>query len=223
MKPTRPAKITRASRQKYFEQKSANMKKAKIRQSGKQQDPAKPQYDFTLLEVTNLKMYAPLSKTRKFDALWQALSDQEEDKLRLAFTRALAQELVAEVKQAVRLQRFKVVYQPLSAKYAARKRKLKRKEGFWQNTGYLIENLTMWKVPNENIYKVGYPKAKLHPSSGTPLSHIMYILERGSEKRNIPARPLFTPIMDGIMRDVSPKFFNFLKTYERGKYLPLVN
>lgn len=222
MKPARThTRITRDSRKKHFESKSV-IKKPKSRAGTTKDGQPKPRYEFALIEITNLKAYAPLSRTHKFDNLWANLTEAEEDALRLEFTRHLARELVTEVKKAVQLQRFKVVYRPLSPKYLAQKKRLGRKLGFWQNTGYLIDNLTMWKVPSDDVYKVGYPKDKLHPVSCTPLSHIMYILEKGSTKRNIPARPLFTPIMDAIMRDVSHKFHVFLKSYRSGKYTQFI-
>lgn len=220
MKPARHARITRETRKKHFESKTVTKKNS--RAGTPRKEGAKPRYEFSLLEITNLKTYAPLSRTKKYDNLWTQISEAEEDTIRLEFTKFLARELVSEVKKAVHLQRFKVIYKPLSEKYAKQKKMLGRKTGFWQNTGYLIDNLTMWKVPKEDVYKVGYPKDKLHPISKTPLSHIMYILEKGSTKRNIPARPLFTPIMETIMKDVTHKFYVFLKSYRNGKYSQLI-
>lgn len=180
---------------------------------------------FVLLRVTQVLDFKPLSEGlyRSPRAAARAgeiahlmeLLDCSQISVVAAFAMYLAELLRQKVKHCVKTQMIagvpmKTVYKELSEQWKKRKNP-RHKDDFWVNTEFLIRSLRIWRKGSD-IY-MGHPPTVLHPESkkaGQRVSaaHIMLWLERGTND-GIPARPLFTPIVKSISRNIDGYWRHF--------------
>jgi len=157
--------------------------------------------DTILIEVINLYNWEPLKKTSRAQMILEKLGKRKVDELLEGFAYYVLNFYKALILNAIKLQKFPQAYQPLSPAHVNRKRKMGWKLGFWEMTGFLQQNLTIWKDARRS-YCIGFKAGIIHPVSGTPLLTIVKTLEMGSPKRGIPARPLFMPLAAGISKHI---------------------
>jgi len=174
-----------------------------------------------LIEILEFKKWEPLSKTKKLGALTVGLSPLELDHLHDEFAKYILLFYQALVMNAIKTQRFPGRYRPHSPRYAKAKRKKGLNKGFWIASGFLVKNIQIWKRA-DGAWIIGFPEDLLHPVSKTPVATIALANELGSEKKNIPARPLFIPLGAAISKSIFPHFKKFIKAKFPAyrKYIP---
>lgn len=154
-----------------------------------------------LIEIVNLFNWEPLKKTSRAQMILEKMGKRKADELLEGFAYWLLNFYKGLILNAIRLQKFPQTYQPLSKAYVERKRKKGWKLGFWEMTGFLQQHITIWKDARRS-YCIGFKSGIVHPVSGTPILTIVKVLERGSAKRGIPARPLFFPLAAGVSKHI---------------------
>lgn len=170
-----------------------------------------PLKDLVLLRIIDSYEYSPLSRSIQFKSQLSELNEARKAMILDGFARFLTEEIKRKVQESIRTQKFKVAFQPLTAKYVDFKKRNKLEEGFWKSTNYLVNHIKVWKYANE--YRVGFPSTAYYmDDEGNKTIQIVVIaktLEFGSTKRNIPARPVFRP----IVRDMSQHIARYLDRY----------
>lgn len=112
------------------------------------------------------------------------------------FTRAVGQELKDYIETVIREQRYK--WQPLSRDYLASKERRGLDPRIYIATGFFLSNIKIWE-DGAGIH-VGFEPDAVHTPSGLKLNVLARILEFGSAKARIPARPLWRPAISAIRR-----------------------
>ena len=177
-----------------------------------------------MIHVTKVLSYQPLSgpasaasqeRLRKIDELAK-LYHVDPEAVTVAFGRYLVEVIRERVRWSVQTQTvghraMKAIYKPLSESYKKRKVPANR-DKFWVNTDFLIRHLRVWKHSGQ-IY-LGYPKHVMHPETKDrkkPVwaALIMMWLEHGTSRT--PARPLFTPVVDLISKNIGSYFEHFFR------------
>lgn len=166
-----------------------------------------------LLSIGGFKTWEALSRSAKPAALFDALGEAEELRLREEFSRWLLQLLKAQAQECIRLQRFPVTYEPLSPAWASRKAREGLKPGFWVATGTLVDTLTVWKERGTRTWHLGWPPEVRNPLNGQPVAEIAAALEEGSVEHNRPARPLFIILATQMRKNIYRLFYRFCQKH----------
>ncbi len=92
----------------------------------------------------------------------------------------------------------------------------------WEATGYLKNNITIFKKFN-NFIAVGFQQKQVYPNSGVQVNIIARYVEYGTNrntingKKTMPARPLFRPIASYISKHISRYYKMYLKELDKVK------
>lgn len=136
----------------------------------------------------------------------ESLNKEELDLLESQFANYLLVLIRNRVKRAIREQRFPQVYEPLSKRHIAKKKKNKQLDGFWRETGWLSDNIEIWV--DEQGWNIGFKDTTIR-GDGKSAVQVATALELGT--KYIPARPLFTPIASIITKQATVFMEKFLE------------
>jgi len=176
-----------------------------------------------LINISHIMVYRPLSKnTAKNRYRLQKLSDIANERgidtvgLMEDFAIYLATVIKWRLRDAVRMQivngkSMKRLYKPLSSAYAKRKTSRNR-DKFWIDTGFIINNLRVYRAGRRGDIYIGFPRNVRHPKSKVKLYNIIRWLEYGTKKQ--PARPLLKPVVTSVAKNIAV-YFNHYITYIR--------
>ncbi len=114
-------------------------------------------------------------------------------------TRKFSKEIAAEARDIIKNQEFK--WKPLSDAYLDSKILKGLDERIYIATGDFLKHIGWWEkiVGKKALIFVG-PKPGIHKPSGLTYQFLAKILEFGSLKANIPARPLWRPLLSRVVR-----------------------
>jgi Phage virion morphogenesis family len=134
---------------------------------------------------------------QRFESKLVKMFDQHRVRVRKTLAPTIAKDLVRELRSRIRQQAF-VGWAPLNPEYKDRK----QKEGF--DTRTLIKtgeyvNAIDWHITPAGNVTIGFNK-RTHTGSGLPMLKLAKILEYGSAKQNIPARPHWGPTIEYIRK-----------------------
>lgn len=181
---------------------------------------------FVMIHITEVMDFSPLSggRTPVAKARNEKIANLakvfgvDPDAIMFGFGRYLVEVIREKVRWAVQTQTvagrpMKAIYKPLSERYKNRKVPVNR-DKFWVNTDFLISNLRVWRYRGQ-LY-LGYPKHVVHPETKDrkkPVwaALIMMWLEHGAPGANVPARPLFSPIVGQISKNIGQYFDHFYR------------
>lgn len=113
-----------------------------------------------------------------------------------AFTREVAEELQAYLVEVIESQRYK--WKPLSEAYKDSKRRKGLDDRIYIATGFFLKSITVWE--DKSGIHVGFEPGTVHPGSGMDIAVLARILEFGSARAQIPARPLWRPAISAVRR-----------------------
>lgn len=162
--------------------------------------------DTILITIADLYTWEPLQRNSRAQRILRELPSHKVEELLEGFAYYVLNFFKSLVLNAIRLQKFPVKYQPLSPAHLARKKKKGWRLGFWEMTGFLQQHLTIWKTSNRN-YCIGFKHGIVHPVNGQSIEMIAKALEMGVPKHNLPARPLFYPLAQGISKKIYDTHF----------------
>ncbi|EJF06165.1 hypothetical protein ThvES_00017720 [Thiovulum sp. ES] len=151
-------------------------------------------------------IYRPLSKSLSRIKAVSKAYDINEDLLLQSFSvylTTLIQQRAREhvSKQKIGRSSMSSKYKPLSNSYNKSK-PINTRNKFWTYSDFLINNLQTYTI--NNIIHIGYQDSVIHPRTGAKANDIIQWLEYGT--LSIPARPLFTPIVSRISREIGVYF-----------------
>lgn len=180
----------------------------------------------TLINITKSLKYSPLSKNNtrnknRYDTLFDiaVATKRNTDQLELEFAQYIARIIRDRARLFVQTQKIgnrpmNVIYKPLNENY--NKSKPQSSQGkFWINSGELINKLTVYT--NIGHVYVGFPNFSIYKKTGVRHQKVMNWMEHGN--RRIPARPLFTPIVTMISKNLDQYFNQYLKLMHYDKTL----
>ena len=159
-----------------------------------------------------------LKNKRKYRRIAELFSKyKQHDLVEQLFVKFMAKAVLFWIKDAVKKQRIgyrhmSSIYPPLSPKYKKRK-KLENRNKFWINTGWLIDNLKMWKYKD---WFIGYPTYIKYKNKRVKAGQVFLFLEKGTSK--VPPRPLFSEALKWFDRNfdkLAIKFFENLEKYHK--------
>ena len=171
------------------------------------------------INVKGILKYTPLQKP-KSKHLVEIIAEERgivPDRVIYLFALYLSRLLRLRIQESVKHQKLgnkpmKQIYKPLSPAYKKTK-KWGTKNKFWVNTGWLIENIHVWRQGHD-IW-VGYGNKVRHPETKAKAQNIIIWLEKGT--KNIPARPLFTPNFVYVRKNIGRFFKKFVKMCDENK------
>lgn len=131
------------------------------------------------------------------------------------FAKYIAGVIRFEIQRAIETQRYRWNWTPLSKKYVEQKMRKGLSLNIWEATGYLRENITVWR--KGETYIVGLRTYARNPIGGRPLYIIAKALEMGVPSKNIPPRPLFRPIFNYVAKNIGRYLSHFLNIYHMSK------
>ena len=226
LRSTRRAKLLIRDRAKSKKSKAVKAKSSKVslgsksasKKKGKKTLSKTEAQDFILITVLELKKWKPFSRSDRINKIIDAIPENDSKELLDKYAHYLSVLLIENIKKAVKKQDFRKNFQPLNAAYKLSKLNKGHSTGFWEATGELIESISAWKNSEGNYY-IGFKKDQTHSDSGTELALIASVLEKGSTKRNIPARPLLIPEANALGKGIFKKhFLEFLKKVKSPLY-----
>lgn len=130
------------------------------------------------------------------------------------FTLYMASVLGDEFVRAIDTQRYKSnKWPPLSVKYYAWKQRKSLSLNIWEATGYLKENIKIFK--KGNFIAVGFRQKDYYPNSRVQVNKVARYVEYGTNGSNgnngMPPRPLFRPIVIHVRKHVD----DYYRKYKR--------
>ncbi len=115
------------------------------------------------------------------------LTDKDNNEIQLQAASALKEIIKGHIRDQ------DIKWKTLSPKYLLQKERLNQEvPGYWNATGELFERINV-HFDKKYGYYVGGATGEKHEESGLELNKLISILEFGSYKAGIPARPLFRP------------------------------
>jgi len=112
------------------------------------------------------------------------------------FVYEVAKEFQDYLIDVIETQRYK--WKPLSFDYKRRKWLQGLDERIYIATGFFVDSITIWE--DKSGVHVGFLPGLVHEPSGLQIEVLARILEFGSAKAQIPARPLWRPAISAIRR-----------------------
>lgn len=135
----------------------------------------------------------------------------------------MAVTLAKEFERAIDTQRYKgTKWAPLSVSYLTYKKRMGFSLNTWEATGYLKNNITIFKKFN-NFIAVGFQQKQVYPNSGVQVNIIARYVEYGTNrntingKKTMPPRPLFRPIASYVSKHISRYYKMYLKELDKIK------
>jgi hypothetical protein len=155
------------------------------------------------------------------DSVWSpgvrlAFAERRPDLLP-GFARYMAKICVMELRRAIRTQRYKTTWEPLSVHYSTYKIQKDLSLNTWEATGHLINSITWWE--QGDYYVVGIKPSTSYPSNpGLKVSKVAKFLEYGTEK--MPARPLFRPLFQYLKKHIRTFWSRYLAEVGQKRRVP---
>lgn len=122
------------------------------------------------------------------------------------FMKYLSEVIKIELKLSIKTQRYaRRLWKPLESKYLEFKKAHGLSENIWEATGKLVHSIIYRRLSNG--YFIGIdPKAK-YPN-GISVELIGKCMEFGT--KNMPARPLFAPVIRKVKRNIKKHWLDYL-------------
>lgn len=180
----------------------------------------------TLINITNALRYSPLSKNNprnkgRYDTLQDiaVATKRDIDQMELEFAQYIARIIRDRARLFIQTQKIgnrpmSVVYKPLNEEYNKSKPQTSKGK-FWINSGEFVKKLTAY-TNNGRVY-VGFPNFSIYRKTGVRHQKVLNWLESGN--RRVPARPLFTPIVSMVSKNLDQYFNQYLKIMGYDKIL----
>lgn len=143
---------------------------------------------YTPMGFINDPLYAPL---------FHNMSDHEKESVLIGFVRYLAITMKKMLRSSIKDQYYKRYWEPLSPSYAKFKEEHGLSENIWEATGKLVDSISYQKRGDK--YVIGIRPGSKYPN-GTSVLMVAKCMEFGT--KNMPARPLFAPVIRYIKRHI---------------------
>jgi len=174
-----------------------------------------------VIRVPKIK-YTPFRNNKDLIEEYCADKGLEYEVVRSAFTLYVAHYILSRVKKAVKEQKIgsykmRSKYKRLSPRY----RKSKpwgTKTKFWINSGQLINKLGVYVDTKREVY-IGFRGnvRYINSKSKVKFKVVLMVMEYGSKKKNIPARPLIRPITKLVRKNITWLWDRFKKQVLSGE------
>lgn len=150
---------------------------------------------------------------RKYLPLKVSLRDKTvHEKTQEEFAYYLAKEMRLYLKQAIKLQKYKIHWKPLSVKYLEYKRRKGLSLNIWEATSLLVDSISVRKYGN--YYIIGFPVKAKYPGTNLKVLQVAKWMEYGTSR--MPARPLFNRVYEYFRKSVSQYYKKFLNLKAKG-------
>lgn len=140
------------------------------------------------------------------------LPDEDKYQILTEFTEFLSIKMKELLVRRIKIQYRSGSWVPLSDSYQRFKESRGLSPNIWEATSYLVNSITTYKSGSQ--YVVGIPPHLRYPDGGPNVLLVAKSMEFGT--RNMPARPLFGPVVRFMRRHVRRYWELFLS--ERGDY-----
>ena len=143
--------------------------------------------------------YSPIGfiNDPRYVGMFAEMNSYDREKVLEGFVRYLAITMKKLLKNSIHKQYYSRYWEPLSRNYLKFKQKHGLSENIWEATGKLVDSISYRKQGDR--YIVGIPKSAKYPN-GVSVQYVAGCMEFGTE--NMPARPLFNPVIRYIRRHV---------------------
>lgn len=152
-----------------------------------------------------LYIYLNITKNGKFE-LGKYITRKYPKNFADDFVKYMAKELRRQYKDAIKKQRFINRWKPLSVSYKTYKQEHHLSLNIWEATGLLLKSISYRRMSRGYIVGIN-PRVRY--KNGLKVLDIARMMEYGTRK--MPARPLFTPILNQVRKNISRYWKKFLK------------
>lgn len=133
----------------------------------------------------------------EYSYLFSSMSDQDKEKVLVGFVRYLAITIKKLLKSSIKTQYYSGRWEPLSDSYLKFKSDHGLSENIWEATGKLVDSISYYR--HGDRYIVGISDSAKYPN-GLSVRYVAKCMEFGT--RNMPARPLFAPVMKYVRNNI---------------------
>lgn len=141
-----------------------------------------------------------------YASIFLGLSDYDKERILIGFVRYLAVTMRKLLKKSIHSQYYSRYWDPLNPQYEKFKAEHGLSENIWEATGRLVDSISYRRAGN--TYIVGIPPEATYPN-GTSVLYVAKCMEFGT--KNMPARPLFAPVVRYIQRHIRIYWELYLK------------
>lgn len=143
--------------------------------------------------------YSPMGfiSDPRYAQMFANMSKHDREAVLTGFVRYLTITMKKMLKDSIKKQYYKRYWEPLSHSYLKFKNEHGLSENIWEATGKLVNSISYRKQGNRFI--IGIPDNVKYPN-GTSVQYVAKCMEFGT--KNMPARPLFNPVIRYIRRNV---------------------
>lgn len=133
----------------------------------------------------------------EYSHLFESMSDTDKERVLVGFVRYLAVTMRKMLKSSIKTQYYASSWDPLSASYLKFKQEHGLSENIWEATGKLVDSISYYR--HGDRYVIGIKDSAKYPN-GTSVLYVAKCMEFGT--KNMPARPLFAPVLRYIRRHI---------------------
>jgi hypothetical protein len=127
----------------------------------------------------------------------------------------LAYIYIARIKEAIKMQKYKYKWKPLSVSYMTYKRRHNLSLNIWEATGHMQNSLEVFK---RGKYKaVGFKEGKYYPNSRLSINKIARYVEFGGKR--LPPRPLFRTLYSYMSRHIDDFYRMYIQEHSLAQKL----
>lgn len=157
--------------------------------------------------VNRISLYVNITKTTyspmgfisdpRYISIFANMNEQDRERVLTGFVRYLTITMKKMLKQSIKKQYYVRYWEPLSHNYLKFKREHGLSENIWEATGKLVNSISYRRQGNKFV--IGIPK-NVKYSNGVSVQYVAKCMEFGT--KNMPARPLFNPVLRYIKRHI---------------------
>lgn len=157
--------------------------------------------------VNRISLYVNITKTTyspmgfisdpRYISIFANMNEQDRERVLTGFVRYLTITMKKMLKQSIKKQYYVRYWEPLSHNYLKFKREHGLSENIWEATGKLVSSISYRRQGNKFV--IGIPK-NVKYSNGVSVQYVAKCMEFGT--KNMPARPLFNPVLRYIKRHI---------------------
>lgn len=150
------------------------------------------------VNVTN-HAYSPMGfiTDPRYSKIFINMNKHDREAVLIGFVRYLTITMKKMLQESIRKQYYTRYWEPLSQSYLKFKKDHGLSENIWEATGKLVNSISYRRQGDRFV--IGIPKHVKYPN-GVSVQYVAKCMEFGT--KNMPARPLFNPVIRYIRRHV---------------------
>lgn len=143
--------------------------------------------------------YSPMGfiSDPRYASIFMNMNESDRERVLTGFVRYLAITMKKMLKESIKKQYYRRYWDPLSVQYLKFKADHGLSLNMWEATGKLVDSISYRRQGDKFV--IGIPRSAKYPD-GVSVQYVAKCMEFGT--KNMPARPLFNPVIRYIRRHI---------------------